>query len=248
VAGAGVGARAGLFFIIVTPYTWSGGGVGNRYFFSGYGVMLFLLPPVELAPRRSCRGRSADCSSADGAESVLGVVQAERDRKTGPFGMLPVELTLLNDLPVFTEGDARAASRSAASATGDPFSSSRSSTTTPTAREDRSFWTRGDSRADLVFKADRPIRARRSRRGRAGARRRHDHVEGRSTSCSSAERERPTSHPMPEGMPYEKEVEGALSGTCASSTKGGFTPIFFDEHSSDARYLGARIKPMLEPR
>ena len=31
----------------ITPYTWSGGGVGNRYFCRGYGVMLFLLPPIE---------------------------------------------------------------------------------------------------------------------------------------------------------------------------------------------------------
>ncbi len=41
------GLLQGLAFIIVTPYTWHGGGVGNRYFFSGYGVMLFVLPPIE---------------------------------------------------------------------------------------------------------------------------------------------------------------------------------------------------------
>src|SRR4029453_18019701 len=38
----------GLVFVVLTPYTWSGGGVGNRFFFGGYGVMLFVLPPVEL--------------------------------------------------------------------------------------------------------------------------------------------------------------------------------------------------------
>ena len=54
----------GIGFLILTPYTWSGGGIGNRYFFSGYGVMLFLLPPVELSSAwRSCRSLPAACSS-----------------------------------------------------------------------------------------------------------------------------------------------------------------------------------------
>jgi len=30
------------------------------------------------------------------------------------------------------------------------------------------------------------------------------------------------------------------------ATRGGFTPIFFEESSSDIRYLGVRVRPMLE--
>jgi len=47
----------GLIFVIGTPYTWSGGGVGNRYFISGYGVMLFLLPWLDRSPVKSYRYR-----------------------------------------------------------------------------------------------------------------------------------------------------------------------------------------------
>jgi hypothetical protein len=32
------------------------------------------------------------------------------------------------------------------------------------------------------------------------------------------------------------------------ATRGGFTPIFFEEASSDTRYLGVRVRPMLELR
>ena len=40
-------AASALGLLLLTPYTWSGGGVGNRYFFGGYGVMLFALPPLQ---------------------------------------------------------------------------------------------------------------------------------------------------------------------------------------------------------
>jgi hypothetical protein len=53
---------------------------------------------------------------------------------------------------------------------------------------------------------------------------------------------------MPEGLIYEKEVEGVHLWHVTITTRGGFTPIFFDANASDARYLGARIKPMLETR
>ena len=74
----------GLIFVIGTPYTWSGGGVGNRYFFAGYGVMLFLLPPIEsLGAGVRAVGDRRLVRRADGAEPVRRVVQAEREREGG---------------------------------------------------------------------------------------------------------------------------------------------------------------------
>jgi len=51
---------------------------------------------------------------------------------------------------------------------------------------------------------------------------------------------------MPEGVIYEKEVEGVRVWPVAVTTRGGFTPIFYDPSASDSRYLGVRIRPMLE--
>ena len=51
---------------------------------------------------------------------------------------------------------------------------------------------------------------------------------------------------MPPGLPYEKEVQ-ALVWMASVSCTSGFTPIFYDVHSTDARYLGVRVKPVLIP-
>ena len=53
---------------------------------------------------------------------------------------------------------------------------------------------------------------------------------------------------MPPGLPYEKEIQGGLLWTASVSCSSGFTPIFYDPNVTDVRYLGVRVKPMLESR
>ena len=53
---------------------------------------------------------------------------------------------------------------------------------------------------------------------------------------------------MPNGVIFEKEVEGVHLWNVVVTTKGGFTPIFHDPSAKDSRYLGARIRPLLETR
>jgi len=242
----------GLVFLITTPYTWSGGGVGNRYFFGGYGVMLFLLPPVELVA-------AALVPWAVGGlfvgASVLSPFTASfkpsEIAKAGPFRLLPVELTLLNDLPVFTEGAARSRVEFGGVRETDPkFLVSFLDDNAYGREEDKSFWTRGDSRADLVFKVGMPLRrvVFSITAGPVPVEVKIT-IDGRSNDLRLGPGETGrTSIAMPDGFPYEKEVEGALLWNVRIETEGGFTPLFFDSASSDVRYLGARIKPMLEPR
>jgi len=241
----------GLVFIVTTPYTWSGGGVGNRYFFGGYAVMLFLLPPVELVAAALVPWVIGGLFVGPAVLSPFTTsFKPSEIARAGPLRMLPVELTLLNDLPVFTEG----ASRSRVEFGGvnqDPkFLVSFLDDNAYGRDEDRSFWTRGDSRADLVFKVGMPLQrvvfsiasgpvpvhVTISVNGRSNELRLGPNESGR------------TSITMPDGLPYEKEVEGVLLWNVRIHTEGGFTPIFFDQNSSDSRYLGARIKPILEPR
>ena len=56
--------------------------------------------------------------------------------------------------------------------------------------------------------------------------------------------------PEASGPYYVKveEVEGVHLWYVTITTRGGFTPIFYGANATDARYLGARIKPMLETR
>jgi hypothetical protein len=53
---------------------------------------------------------------------------------------------------------------------------------------------------------------------------------------------------MPDGVIFEKEVEGVHLSYLTVTSTGGFTPIFHDQQPNDPRYLGARIKPILESR
>jgi hypothetical protein len=112
---------------------------------------------------------------------------------------------------------------------------------------DKSFWTRGAKRAEFIIKTDRPIvRAKftltagpvaTDARVKIGSRVQDVHLEpGASRDIVFA---------MPPGLPYEKEVQ-ALAWAASVSSSSGFTPIFFDSGSTDTRYLGVRVRPVLE--
>jgi hypothetical protein len=244
------GLLQGLIFIVTTPYTWSGGGVGNRYFFSGYGVMLFVLPPIESVA-------AGFAEWAIGALFVAPMVlnpfvasfRPAENAKSGPLRMFPVELTLVNDLPVNNDpehfrlwfGD---------TGQGDPGFLVYFLDNNAYGREaDKSFWTRGGERADFIIKTDRPIRRatftltsgpRASDvRITIGGRKQDVHLD--------PEQSRDLVFTMPAGLPYEKEVQ-ALAWLATIKSSSGFTPIFFDPKSTDSRYLGVRVKPVLEAR
>ncbi len=244
----GAGLLQGLVFMISQPYTWHGGGVGNRYFFSGYGVMLFVLPPIQ----------SLSASFAQWAIGGLFVApivlnpfvasfHPANNAKGGPLRMLPVELTLVNDLPVNTEpqhnrlwfGD---------TGEGDPGFLVYFLDDNAFDREtDKSFWTRGDARSEFIIKADRPIRRAKFTltagpvatdvRVAIGSRRQDVHLEAGTS--------RELVFTMPPGLAYEKEVQ-AVAWIASVSSSHGFTPIFFEPNSTDSRYLGVRVKPVLE--
>ena len=238
----------GLIFIVDMPYTWHGGGVGNRYFFSGYGAMLFVLPPIQ----------SVSASFAQWAIGSLFVApmvlnpfvassHSEDNAKSGPLHLFPIELTLINDLPVNNEprharlwfGDV---------GQGDPGFLVYFVDDNAYDREaDKSFWTRGHARAEFIIKTDLPIRRAiftltagpvpTDVRITIGGRSQATHLEPGATQD--------VAFSMPPGLPYEKEVQ-ALAWTASVSSSTGFTPIFFDANSTDSRYLGVRVRPMLE--
>jgi hypothetical protein len=240
----------GLFFVVWTPYTWSGGGVGNRYFFAGYGVMLFLLPPIESLGAAFLPWILGGLFISAAVLNPFAASAKPADlAKRGPLRMLPVELTLLNDLPVVTEGDDRARVWFGDLGQGDPGFLVTFLDDNAYGREpDKSFWTRGDSHAELVIKANTPIR-RAVFTLTAGpvpvdvhidlaGRGQRVHLDpGTSQQIATA---------LPAGLPYEKEVAGVQLWQMSIATRGGFTPIFFEEASSDTRYLGVRVRPMLE--
>jgi hypothetical protein len=244
------GLLQGLIFLVMTPYTWSGGGVGNRYFFSGYAVMLFVLPPVHSLGAAFAMWAAG---SLFVAPLVLNPFVASfhpaDNAKSGPLRLLPVELTLVNDLPVNNEPE-HARLWFGDTGRGDPgFLVYFLDDNAHAREEDKSFWTRGRARSEFIIKTDRPIRratftltagpVATNVRLTIGRRSQDVHLEPGDT--------RDVVFAMPPGLPYEKEVQ-ALAWTASVSSSGGFTPIFFDPNSSDSRYLGVRVRPVLEAR
>ena len=244
------GLLQGIIFILATPYTWHGGGVGNRYFFSGYGVMLFVMPPIESIA-------AAMAPWAIGGLFVFAMVlnpftasfRPADNAKSGPLRLLPVELTLVNDLPVNTEPD-HARIWFGDNGGGDPGFLVYFLDDNAYGREaDKSFWTRGGSTSEFIIKTDRPMR-RATFTLTSGpvaadvtvtiaSNSRNVHLEPNQTTDVALA--------MPPGTPFEKEVQ-ALVWLASVSCNSGFTPIFSDAQSSDARYLGVRVHPVLEVR
>ena len=240
----------GFVFLVATPYTWSGGGVANRYFFSGYGVMLFVLPPIQsLAAAFTPWVIGSLFVAPMVLNPFVASFHSEDNAKSGPLRLLPVELTLVNDLPVNNEEDHRHLWFGDIGR-GDPgFLVYLLDDNAYNREPDKSFWTRGRARAEFIIKTDKPIR-RATFSLTAGpvatdvhltiGRRSEDvHLEPGAT--------RDVTFSMPPGLPYEKEVQ-ALAWTASVFSSAGFTPIFFDPNSSDSRYLGVRVQPWLEAK
>jgi hypothetical protein len=239
----------GLIFIVATPYTWSGGGVGNRYFMSGYGVMVFLLPPLQSLTTAFVPWLIGGAFVAPLVLNPFGISFRPSDiGKSGPLRLFPVEHTLINDIPINT--DPERAHLWFGDTAGDPGFLVYFLDDNAYGRElDRSFWTRGDSRAEIVFKTDKPMR-RAIFHLAAGPVPVDVHLQigGRTQDLHlDAGQVQQVTMAMPAGRPFEKETT-ALVWNVAIETRGGFTPIFFDPSAADARYLGVRVKPMLEVR
>ncbi len=247
-------AVASVAILIYMPFTYSGGGgpIGNRYFLGYYALFAFLVPTAITV-------RTAVAAAAVGglftaqliANPFYSSYRPETHAKYGLFRLLPIELSLVNDMPVNVTP-----SRAKQPLAGTPPVLAYFLDDNAYSREGEWFWVRGESRADLILRA--PARP---------------HADGAFTSLAltaldidvatgaapavvsidtGAERVRvaPGANgsqtvrvPMPAGFPYKAVPGQPLNRVYAMSigASEGFVPIF-DEGGRDARFLGARIR------
>jgi hypothetical protein len=96
-------AATALWFVINLPFSWSGGGgpVGNRYFLSIYAALFFCVPPLRtwVAPAIAWLGGAAFIGHIV-VQPLSAAKHSWVTSQRGLLRLLPVELTMADDLPV----------------------------------------------------------------------------------------------------------------------------------------------------
>jgi hypothetical protein len=243
-----------LLFVVSQPYTFigSGGSVGNRYFMGAYGLLLFVLPPIESIVAAAVPwivgGFFVGAIVLNPFYSSI--VPAERT-KAGPLRMFPFELTNVNDLPINTETARVRIWYGDNPGIGDPGFQIYYLDDNAYLREaDKSFWVRGESRAEVLIKAEHPFRRLQLTlsAGQIGT----DatvtlHGKSEHVSLAPGQAQQLTLDLGP-GFPYKKdEAEPVYVWVMSIASTKGYTPILLEPESRDTRYLGVRVKPIILP-
>lgn len=237
--------------LFITPYTWAGGGgpVGNRYFLSFYPLFLFLMPPVQaFAPAVIALGFGALFTAKMVFNPFWTSFHPNEHAKHGPLRLLPIELTMLNDLPLAANPD-RARQR----LQQDVMAYFPDDHAYPP--EGDSFWLRGGGRADVILRAPLQDLGQGRWLGRQIARFRITVVNGAKPNTVTIDTGRDsevlTMTPgetrtvvldMPRGVPYRPyETPTSWVYVVSFETTDGFVPFLETPPSGDARYLGAVV-------
>jgi hypothetical protein len=252
-----VGATAAggvIGMLLLWPFTYSGGGgpIGNRYFLSFYPLLLLLTPPLATVG-------STVIALAVGAlftaKIVLNPFHASfnpgEHLQAGALRWLPLELTLLNDLPVAANAD-----RAKRPLGGTPPVLAYLPDDNAFNPEGDAFWVKGKSSVEVILRAPvadagggRFVTKAITRLGievQNGAK--PDRVtvstgrESRTLDMKPAEVAR-LSLLVEEGVPYRRDEQPtSYVYVVTIATTDGFVPFLEAPGSNDSRFLGARIR------
>jgi hypothetical protein len=237
-----------LTFVVVTPYTFHGGGgsVGNRYFMSAYGLALFVMPVL---PRLWMAFVPWAVGALFTAPLVLNPFYASfypgRYAQHGPLRWLPVELTLVYDWPINTDSSrVRLWFGDYEGRKGPGFQIYFFDDNAYPPEGDKTFWVKGESRAEFLIKTDRQMSQAVVTLTAGAAATDVVLTVGRRTqrvSLKAGEQQRVVFRLDP-GFLYQATWP---VWKASISSSNGFVPIFHEAGSGDSRYLGVRVDPML---
>ena len=156
-------AGAALVWLVIAPYTWSGGGgpPGNRYFLSVYPLMFFVMPPLgsSAVPILAWAGGALFTAKVlvspfDAAKRTWEIAEHGAARR------LPVELTMVADLPAMLAQPPRGLIHYQ---NGEMELSFMDAHAWPPDCDQRTghcvgMWVSGAGRADIIVKTDRRVR------------------------------------------------------------------------------------------
>src|SRR5262245_57107246 len=239
-------AGSALAWLIIAPYTWSGGGgpPGNRYFMSQYAMLLFLTPPLtSFAPALLAWIGGALFTAKILVNPFYAAKFPYTIAERGFARRLPVELTMANDLPIMLDTPRTHIWFSEVMLYFLDQHAYVPELIDPDTGE-RGIWIAGDGRADIVVRSEWPI----------------DHLTitaesriqttlivsmgGGQSSIPVTPGKRVTFDVPASGVRALRSYSYLLS---ARSTEG-FTPRLLDPSLSDPRNLGALITFTAVPR
>ena len=231
----GAVAVTSLTLLLLLPNTWSGGGgpPGNRYFLSIYPAFFFLIP----AARTILPGLIMWIGGAVFVAQILvdPFVAASRpwqNTQRGLFRALPVELTMINDLPVQLDQG-----RSRIRYGDEPQLLLYYLDDNAWRPEAQGIWVAGEARADIVVRTDPPVAALEVSLRSPIANAVTVTVDG-STHQVELTPNTPATFRIPIEGVYAR---GAQSFVVTVKTEAGFVPRLRTTGSSDGRFLGVVV-------
>lgn len=248
----GVVAGQAWAFLALTPWTWNGDGgpPGNRYFFSTYALMLFLLPAT--ARWGATLLAAAGGLTFTGLMTLSPFVSAKQTwlavRRT-PFTYLPIEKTIMNALPVRLLDNERARIKWYTKTYVQFYFMDLNAYNVTENDQAKEVWMRGDSTADVVVKAGDPL-TRMTFTVRSRVPNSFSFSMGSFHWSGELAPDKPQTFEFEPG-PGVSSKDGyvySMRWTCTN----GFYPNKVEPGSTDERYLGVKIEPVfydkLNPR
>ena len=232
-ASAGVTA---VVMLVLLPYSWSGGGgpSGNRYYLSVYPVLFFLAPPLRsIGPSVVAWLGGAVFTAQMLVNPFVSAKQPYLGVQRGALRWLPVELAMVNDLPVVLDPV-----RSRVVYQEDPTVLLYFLDEDAYRPEPPGIWIAGRSQSDIIVRTDGPLESVVVTLSAP--------IENRVTvriggSESSVDVRRGVSTEVvltPRGV----LSRGTWVYLLTVSTRDGFVPMLQDPDSSDPRYLGVAVQ------
>ena len=231
--GTVVACAVGL--VIYMPYTWSGGGgpSGNRYFLSIYPALFFVTPPlVSIGPAVVAWLGGALFTAHILINPFVSAKRPYLSVERGALRALPVELTMVNDLPIMLN-----ASRARVRYGADPVLLIYYLDHNAYLPEPPGIWVEGDQRADLIVRSGEPLSEVTVTLSTPVANTVTVELDGETRTVEMTGRGPEEITFRPEGVYARRSWAYLLS----VRTDSGFVPRLTQPDSRDGRYLGVAV-------
>ena len=233
---AGAVTLTAVTLLLLLPNTWSGGGgpPGNRYFLSIYPALFFLLPTARtILPGVIMWIGGALFVAQILVDPFVAAKRPWQNTQRGLFRALPVELTMVNDLPVRLNQD-----RSRVPYGDDPKLLLYYLDDNASKPEPSGIWVAGDARADIIVRVSPPLPQLAVTLTTPISNRVRVSVDG-STQTADLDPNRPVSFRFPVQGVYTRNAQNFV---LTVKTSKGFVPKLRDVTSRDPRFLGVAVE------